>query len=426
MPSLTAMKVAKAVYPNGRRGPVLLSDGQGLNLQLMPSGSKSWVLRYMLAGKSRMMGLGAYGDGNDGISLVKARELAADARAMINRGIDPIDARETAAKAEKAALALSATRTKTFREVALDYIQAQEAGWKNSRHRAQWPSTLEAYAFPILGNMPVAEVNADAVENVLKSIWQLIPETASRLRGRIEVILDFAKAKGWRTGDNPARWKESMKHRLANLSRIRRAAHHPALPWQLVPAFIDELHKKVGVAAQALLMCILTATRSGEVRGAVWSEFDLEKKIWTIPAAKMKGGREHRIPLSEPALVVLRRMQPLASGRDSLVFPSTRKRAQLSDMALSMLVRGMNEVDEGQRMPWLASDSRPVVVHGFRSTFRDWCEEATSTPRAVSEAALAHVVESKVEAAYHRTDHFENRRGLMAQWAGHCFGGVSA
>jgi hypothetical protein len=339
---------------------------------------------------------------------------------LINRGIDPIDARETAAKAEKAALALSVARTKTFREVALDYIQAQEAGWRNSRHRAQWPSTLKAYAFPILGNMPVAEIDADAVENVLKPIWQVIPETASRLRGRIEVILDFAKAKGWRTGDNPAHWKGSMKHRLANLSRTRRTAHHPALPWQLVPAFIYELHKKGGIAAQALLMCIMTATRSGEVRGAIWSEFDLEKKIWTIPASKMKGGREHRIPLSEPAMVILRRMQALASGRDSLVFPSTRKRAQLSDMALSMLVRGMNEVDEGHRMPWLASDNRPVVVHGFRSTFRDWCEEETSTPRAVSEAALAHVVESKVEAAYHRTDHFEKRRILMMQWAEHC------
>lgn len=425
MPALTAMKVAKSSYPKDKKGPFLIADGQGLNLQIMPSGSKSWVLRFMVAGKSRMMGLGTYGDSNDAVSLATARERAADARTLIKRGIDPIDAREAAAKAEKTALALSVARAKTFREVALDYIQAQEAGWKNHKHRAQWTSTLEVYAFPIIGNMPVAEVDADAVEKVIKPIWLTINETASRLRGRIEVILDFAKAKGWRMGDNPARWKESLKHRLPNISRVRRTAHHPALPWQLVPAFIGELKKKDGIAALALLMCILTATRSGEVRAAVWSEFDLEKKIWTIPAAKMKGGREHRIPLSEPASAILGRLQSFAAGRDSLVFPSIRKRAQLSDMALSMLVRGMNEVEEGQRMPWLASDDRPIVVHGFRSTFRDWCEEETSTPRAVSEAALAHVVESKVEAAYHRTDHFEKRRVLMTQWAEHCFGAMA-
>ena len=421
MPSLTAMKVAKASYPEGKKGPLLISDGQGLNLQVMPSGSKSWVLRFMMAGKSRTKGLGTYGDGKDAVSLGTAREKAAVDRALVKRGIDPIDASKQAAKAEKATLALSVARTKTFREVAQEYIQAQEAGWRNPKHRAQWTSTLEAYAFPLIGNMPVAEVDADAVERVIKPIWLTINETASRLRGRIEVILDFATAKGWRMGDNPARWKESLKHRLPNISRVRRTAHHPALPWQLVPAFIGELQKKDGIAALALLMCILTATRSGEVRAAVWSEFDLEKKIWTIPAARMKGGREHRIPLSEPALDILGRLQPLAVGRDSLVFLSIRKRAQLSDMALSMLVRGMNEVGEGQRMPWLASDNRPIVVHGFRSTFRDWCEEETSTPRAVSEAALAHVVESKVEAAYHRTDHFEKRRILMELWAGHCF-----
>jgi integrase len=422
MPALTAMKVAKASYPEGKKGPFLISDGQRLSIQIMPSGSKSWVLRFMMAGKSRMMGLGAYGDGKDGVSLATARERAAEARALIKRGIDPIDAREAATNAEKAALALSVAQTKTFREVAHEYIQAHKAGWRSPKSPTQWTSSLEAYAFPIIGNMPVAEVDADAVERVIKPIWLTINETASRLRGRIEAILDFARAKEWRTGDNPARWKESLKHRLPNLSRVRRTAHHPALPWQIVPAFIGKLQKKDGIAALALMMCILTATRSGEVRAAVWSEFDLEKKIWTIPAAKMKAGREHRIPLSEPALAILGRLQPLAAGRDSLVFPSIRKRAQLSDMALSMLVRGMNEVDEGQRMPWLASDDRPIVVHGFRSTFRDWCEEETSTPRAVSEAALAHVVESKVEAAYHRTDHFEKRRVLMELWAGHCFG----
>jgi integrase len=374
----------------------------------------------MLNGKSRTMGLGAYGDGSSGISLAKARELAAEARSLVKSGVDPIGAREQAINAGRVAAALSIARAKTFKEVAIEYVQAQEAGWKNPKHRAQWLSTLDTYAFPILGDLPVADVDADRVEEVLKPIWLSIAETASRLRGRIEAILDFAKAKGWRSGDNPARWKESLKHRLANVSRIKRTEHHPALPWEQAPAFIAALQTKEGVAAKALLLCILTAARSGEVRGAIWSEFDLEKKVWTIPGAKMKAGREHRIPLSDPVLALLSQVKPLATEKSALVFPSIRTKTKLSDMALSMLVRGMNEVPDGKEMPWRANDGRPIVVHGFRSTFRDWCEEATSTPRAVSEAALAHSVESKVEAAYHRTDHFEKRRILMGQWASHC------
>ena len=421
MSPLNALKVSKAVYPTGRKGPALLSDGQGLNLQIMPGGSKSWTLRFMLNGKSRSMGLGPYGEGNNGVTLIKARELAAEARALVKRGIDPISQKASAIKIEKAAAALSLAQARTFKDVSIEYIKTHEAGWKNVKHRAQWLSTLETYAFPLIGDTPVSDIDADAVERVLKPMWQTINETATRLRGRIEVILDFAKAKGWRSGDNPARWKESIKHRLPNISRIRRTEHHPALPWQLVPAFIEALQIKEGMAAYALQLCILTATRSGEVRGAVWSEFDLEKKIWTIPASKMKAGSEHRIPLSEPALTVLKKMMPFAEGKDALVFPSLRKKAKLSDMALSALVRGMNEVKDGDTIPWVANDSRPIVVHGFRSSFRDWCEEETSTPRAVSEAALAHSVESKVEAAYNRTDHFEKRRVLMDQWAKHCY-----
>ncbi len=420
MPSLNALKVSRAAYPKGRRGPALFLDGQGLNLQIMPTGSKSWILRFMLNGKPRTMGLGAYGDGSSGVSLAKARELAAEARSLVKSGVDPIGAREQAINAGRAAAALSIARAKTFKEVALEYVQAQEAGWKNPKHRAQWLSTLDTYAFPILGDLPVADVDADGVEEVLKPIWLSIAETASRLRGRIEAILDFAKAKGWRSGDNPARWKESLKHRLANVSRIKRTEHHPALRWEQAPAFIAALETREGVAAKALLLCILTAARSGEVRGALWSEFDLEKKVWTIPGVKMKAGREHRIPLSDPVLDLLSQLTPLASEKNALMFPSIRTKTKLSDMAFSMLVRGMNEVPDGKEIPWRANDGRPIVVHGFRSTFRDWCEEATSTPRAVSEAALAHSVENKVEAAYHRTDHFEKRRILMAQWASHC------
>ena len=367
------------------------------------------------------MGLGAYGEGHNGISLSKARELAAEARALVKTGIDPINDRANTIKAEKDAAVLILAQARTFKDASIEYIQTHQAAWKNSKHRSQWLSTLETYVFPVIGDTPVADVDADAVEKVLKPIWQTINETATRLRGRIEAILDFAKAKGWRSGDNPARWKESLKHRLPNISRVRRTEHHPALPWPLVPAFIETLQTKEGMAAYALQLCILTATRSGEVRGAVWSEFDLEKKIWTIPASKMKAGREHRIPLSDPALAILKQMMPFATSKNALVFPSIRSKTMLSDMTLSALVRGMNEVKDGGTMPWLADDGRPVVVHGFRSSFRDWCEEETSTPRAVSEAALAHSVESKVEAAYHRTDHFEKRRILMDQWADHCY-----
>jgi len=367
------------------------------------------------------MGLGAYGEGHNGISLSKARELAAEARALVKRGIDPISDRANTIKAQKDAAALSLAQARTFKDVSIEYIQTHEAAWKNSKHRAQWLSTLETYAFPVIGDTPVADVDADAVEQVLKPMWQTINETATRLRGRIEAILDFAKAKGWRSGDNPARWKESLKHRLPNISRVRRTEHHPALPWQFVPAFIEALQIKEGMAAYALQLCILTATRSGEVRGAVWYEFDLEKKIWTIPAAKMKASREHRIPLSGPALDILKQMMPFATGKDALVFPSIRSKTMLSDMTLSALVRGMNEIGGDGIMPWLANDGRPIVVHGFRSSFRDWCEEETSTPRAVSEAALAHSVENKVEAAYNRTDHFEKRRILMDLWANHCY-----
>lgn len=419
MASLTALKAQRAKYPEGRKGPVLLSDGSGLSLQIMPSGSKSWVLRFMLNGKARMMGLGSFGNQGDGVSLAVARELAAAARAQVKQGVDPLDARQ----AERAAKAETVARSKTFEEAAKECITAQEAGWQNAKHRAQWTSTLTTYAYPIIGKLPVGDVDADGIERVLKPIWIEKNETASRLRGRIEAVLDYAKAKGWRSGDNPARWKESLKHRLANISRIRRTKHHPALPWQKLPAFMAALREMDSVSAKALQFVILNANRSGEGRGARWSEIDLDSAVWTIPAIRMKGKkREHRIPLSKAAIEILNAMKPLKRGPESLVFPSVRKASALSDMALSELLRGMNEVDEGQTPPWVTQDGKPIVVHGFRSTFRDWCEEATSTPHAVCEAALAHVVSNKVEAAYRRTDLFDKRRLLMHEWAELCAG----
>lgn len=419
MANLTALKVQKAKYPEGRKGPFLMSDGAGLSLQIMPSGSKSWVLRFMLNGKARMMGLGSFGDQGDGVSLAVARELASAARSQVKQGIDPLETRQ----AERAAKTAIIARAKTFEEAAKECITAQEAGWQNAKHRAQWTSTLTTYAYPIIGKLAVGEVDADAIERVLKPIWTEKNETATRLRGRIEAVLDYAKAKGWRSGENPARWKESLKHRLPNVSRVRRTKHHPALPWQKLPAFMAILRQMDSVSAKALQFVILNASRSGEVRGARWQEIDLDQAVWTIPAERMKAKREHRVPLSKASLAILDTMKPLKRGPESLIFPSARKATALSDMALSELLRGMNEVEKGQTPPWVSQEGKPIVVHGFRSTFRDWCEEATSTPHAVSEAALAHVVSNKVEAAYRRTDLFDKRRVLMQEWAVHCLVG---
>lgn len=418
MTNLTALKVQKAKYPEGRKGPFLISDGSGLYLQIMPSGSKSWVMRYMLNGKARTMGLGSFGDQGDGVSLAVARELAASARMQVKQGIDPLVTRQ----AERAAKAETVARAKTFEEAAQECITAQEAGWQNAKHRAQWTSTLRTYAYPIIGKLTVGDVDADAIEIILKPIWIEKNETATRLRGRIEAVLDYAKAKGWRSGDNPARWKESLKHRLPNLSRVRRTKHHPALPWQKLPDFMVALRKLSSVSAKALQFTILNASRSGEVRGARWKEIDLNNAVWTIPAIRMKAKREHRVPLSKGTIDILTIMEPLKRDPESLIFPSARKATTLSDMALSELLRGMNEVAYGQSPPWVSQDGKPIVVHGFRSTFRDWCEETTSTPHAVSEAALAHVVSNKVEAAYRRTDLFDKRRLLMHEWSDYCNG----
>jgi integrase len=266
----------------------------------------------------------------------------------------------------------------------------------------------------------VAEVDADAVEQVLKPLWLRVPETASRLRGRIEAVLDHARGRGWRKGDNPARWRGSMKHRLPNVSRVKRTSHHPALPWQQIGAFMAELGSKQGMPAKALAFAILTAARSGEVRSARWGEIDLEAATWTVPSERMKAGEEHRVPLSQVALTILTDLRRRSTGAASLIFPSTVRTRPLSDMALSMLVRRMNESEVGGPPTWRDAKGEAVVPHGFRSTFRDWCEEATSTPHAVCEAALAHAVADRVEAACRRTDLFEKRRVLMTAWAEQC------
>jgi integrase len=420
MGKLTAVEARNAKHPGTHKGPAMLADGDGLYLQVTAAKSKSWVFRYTLHGKARMMGLGAFGESDGGVSLAAARGLAGQARAALLKGVDPLEARRAEAAAEAARRAAAEVAAISFRAAATEYVTSHEAGWKNEKHRAQWTSTLSTYAYPVFGDRPVAEIDADAVEAVLKPLWLRVPETASRLRGRIEAVLDFARARGWRQGDNPARWRESMKHRLPNVSKVKRTSHHPALPWQQIGAFMAELREKQGMAAKALAFGILTAARSGEVRGARWGEIDLDAATWTVPAERMKAGREHRVPLSKPALAILKELHPRSTGPASFVFPATDRTKPLSDMALSMLVRGMNEGADGAAPRWRDARGEAVVPHGFRSTFRDWCEEATSTPHAVCEAALAHTVADKVEAAYRRTDLFERRTALMAAWAEQC------
>jgi integrase len=420
MAKLTAVKVRNATHPGTHKGPAMLPDGEGLYLQITPGGSKSWVYRYTRHHKARMMGLGVFGEDDGAVTLAAARGLAGKARAALAEGLDPLDAKREAAAAEAAKRAAAVVAAITFRTAATGYVDAHKAGWKNEKHSAQWSSTLATYAFPVFGDRPVAEIDADAVELVLKPLWLRVPETASRLRGRIEAVLDYARARGWRTGDNPARWRESMKHRLPNVSKVKRTSHHPALPWQQIGAFMAELGTKQGMAAKALAFAILTAARSGEVRGAKWGEIDLEAATWTVPGERMKAGKDHRVPLSKRSLAILTELHPRSTGPASLVFPSTVRTKPLSDMALSMLVRGMNEGEAGAPPTWHDARGEAVVPHGFRSTFRDWCEEATSTPHAVCEAALAHTVADKVEAAYRRTDLFERRTALMANWAEQC------
>jgi len=401
-----------AKYPEGRKGPFLIADGAGLNLQIMSSGSKSWLFRYMIGGRARMLGLGPYPE----VSLALAREEATKWRGMLKKGRDPADVRKAEAAEVKQAAMLAAANAVTFERAATEYLETHSIAWRNAKHRAQWSATLSSYAFPMIGSKPVGEIDLDDVIGVLKPIWTKIPETASRLRGRVEQILDYAESRGWRSsGSNPAAWKVT-RHRLPIISKVRRVEHHPALPWQQIASFMDALNKKDGMAARALSFIILTACRSGEARGAIWSEIDLKNKLWIIPKSRMKASQEHRVALSSAAVSLLQQVMPFSKGPESFVFPSIKAGKMISDMTMTMLIRGMNENDQ----KWVNAKGRPIVTHGFRSTFRDWAEEATSTPRAVVERALAHKVANQVEAAYLQTDLLEMRRGLMEEWSKEC------
>jgi len=374
------------------------ADGGGLHLLVKESGARSWVYRFMLNGKSRDVGLGTAGTG--GISLAGARDARDALRLKVKGGIDPLKERQREAAGALAAAQAAKAAGITFRAVAEGYIGANEGSWRNDKHRQQWKNTLATYVYPVIGDLPVAEVVTCHVLQILEPIWKVKAETANRLRGRVETILDAAKARGYRDGENPARWRGHIAQILPVRSRLTRG-HHKAMPYNEIPAFVGALHQREAVSALALDFTILTAARTGEVIGAKWAEVDLDKAIWTVPASRMKAGKEHRVPLSPRAIEILKSTQGL---RTEWLFPAT-KGGSMSGMAMSMLLRRM-KVD--------------VTVHGFRSSFRDWSAECTGYAHEVAEMALAHTIENKVERAYRRGDLFDKRRRLMDDWAAYC------
>ncbi|MDC1018474.1 tyrosine-type recombinase/integrase [Pseudomonadales bacterium] len=393
---LTALQVSKLSKPG------LYGDGGGLTLQITPAGVKSWLHRYMIDGKSFAMGLGP----THTVDLAEARRKALEGRRLLLDGVNPLLARNQ----QQVAAKLAETNMMTFDQCAEAYIQAQKPSWKNAKHAKQWSSTLKTYASPVFGAAPVADVDTGLVVKCLAPIWESKTETATRVRGRIESVLGWATTSGYRTGENPARWKGHLENLLATISKVRRTKNHPALPWQQAGAFVHALRARVGVAARALEFLVLTACRSGEVRGAMWAEFDLDGRLWTIPAARMKGAREHQIPLSDPAVRIL-----AALPKDSdIVFPGTKGQA-LSDMSLTAVVRRM-----GCRHDWVDADGARVTVHGFRTTFRMWAAEMTNYPREVAEHSLAHQLPDAVERAYQRGSQFTKRTSLMSDWAVYC------
>jgi integrase len=387
--ALTAIKVAKATKP-GR-----YSDGQGLYLQVSKTGVKSWLLRYERYGRERWMGLGPLHT----ISLKDARDRAHHARRQLLDGIDPLDAR----KAARAAQALEAARSLTFEEAARQYFDAHERKWRNAKHRQQFLNTLQTYTFPKIGKFPIGAIDTGLVLKCIEPIWQNKTETASRVRARIEGVLDWATVRGYRRGDNPARWKGHLDNVLPARGQLQKPNHHAALNYTELPAFMAALGEREGVAARALEITILNAARTGEVIGATWEEIDLVAKIWTVPADRIKGGKEHRVSLSDRAVEILRAL-PQEAG-NNFVFIG-QKGGGLSNMAMASVLARMQHTG--------------ITVHGFRSTFRDWAAERTSYPNHVVEMALAHVVGNKVEAAYRRGDLFDKRRRLMTDWARYC------
>jgi integrase len=390
---LTALKVASVARATaaGHYG-----DGGGLFLQISRFGTASWMFRYRVAGRLREMGLGSL----DTIGLADARERARKAREQRLDGLDPIELR----KAARVTAQLDAAKAITFKDCAKRYIAAHQPAWRNPKHAKQWGATLDAYVYPVFGNLAVQAVDVGLVLKAIEPIWTTRPETASRIRGRIESVIDWATARGYREGENPARWRGHLENLLPARAKVRRVEHHAALPYAEIAAFMAELRAQEGVSARGLEFAILTASRTGEVIGARWDEINIGDRLWTIPAERMKGGREHRVPLSAPALAIVEKMAALRSG--DFVFAGAKEGRPLSNMVFLMLLRRMGRGE--------------VTAHGFRSSFRDWAAERTGFPAEVAEMALAHAVGDKVEAANRRGDLFQKRRQLAEAWSKFC------
>jgi integrase len=392
MGRLTALDITRVTKAG------LHPDGDGLYLQIGAAGGRSWIYRYYLGGKQRYLGLGSA----NAIPLKRARELAAQARQQRAEGIDPIDRRRTDRMAEKIATA----KVTTFSQCADQYIVAHEPSWRNDKHRQQWSNTLKTYAYPLLGQLPVHVINTDLIMQVLLPIWSTKSETASRVRGRIETVLDWATVRELRQGDNPARWRGHLEHLLPAPHKVREPQHFAALPYAEVPAFMVELRRRQGIGARCLEFTILTAARTSEAIGARWDECDLAhgRAARTIPSNRMKGNREHRVPLVPEVLTLLGDLY--RRRENEFVFPGARTGQPLSNMSL---LKTLALMDRGN-----------LTTHGFRSSFTDWAHETTDFPDVVIDMALAHVVSDKVQAAYRRGDLFEKRRKLMEAWATYC------
>jgi integrase len=382
-------KLSQAKVTKEKR-PGLYGDGGNLYLHIGKAGNRSWIFRFMIDGTARSMGLGAVHT----VSLAEARDAALEARKLVRLGNDPIEAKHAA----RNTLRQEKAKSVTFQACAERYIEAHKKGWRNEKHAKQWPATLEAYVYPAIGDLPVAQIDTGHITRILQGedkLWDTKTETAGRVRGRIELVLDYAKARNWRTGENPARWRGHLEHVLPKKSKVKKVKHLPALPWKEVANFMAPLSTQEGVAARALEFTILTAARTSETIGARWDEINMTEKVWTIPGARMKREREHRVPLSEAALTVLRKVE-----RDGdFIFPGIK-----TDSMLTLL-------------PLMGRDD--ITVHGFRSTFRDWAAE-TGESSDIAEAALAHALKDKTQAAYQRGDLLQRRHQLMQRWAAHC------
>jgi integrase len=405
---MSALEVRNLAHPSGKGNALFAVGGvSGLYMQITPTGGRSWILRTIVGKARRDIGLGGFPT----VTLAQARDKAREARDKIERGVDPVAARQAA----KAALIAAAGRGLSFEKATESYLKAKLDAFKNAKHRQQWENTLAQYAQPVLGKMMVQDIDVRDVLRVLQPLWHDKTETASRLRGRIESVLSWATVSGHRKGDNPARWAGNLKELLPAPSKVAKEGNQPALTLDDAPRWFAALRTREGMGARALEFLAMTAARSQEIRGATWDEIDLDNALWIVPAARMKMAREHRVPLTADAVALLRALPRLKDN--PLVFPAARG-GQLSDMTVSAVMRRMSETDLGAGGSGLLDrvSKRPAVPHGLRSTFRDWVAERTHFPGEMAEVALAHKISNAVEASYRRGDMIEKRRRMMGEW----------